>query len=147
MAIAPFRVPRDSGAARDVWIIGGNAGAAVVREEGNDAVFSLENLSGFIIEAYPYFGGGVGAASTGTKYQLVAIGDGPGWGPDYTKFVAATHRKTSYVKETAGDTLGRTEGKYLFFAGLDEAPLKTVLDSLFQQLDGGRLSDAGVNRP
>ena len=145
MAIAPFRVPRDSGATRDIWIVGGSAGADIAREEGNDAVFVLDNLSGFVIEAYPYYGGGVGAASTGTMYQLVAYGDGPGWGPDYTKFVAATHRKTSYVKATAGDTLGRTEGKYLFYAGLDEASLKTVLDSLFDQLDGGRTED--IDRP
>ena len=129
-------------------------------------VIILENMDVFSTEAYTF------RVATNlqtpannavvTQYQLVAFGEGPGFGADLTKLInqepgkginsvnavefAVYDDPSEYVTgnpqletgQSSTNTLGRTAGKYVLFAGFDEEGATEQLNYIFQLLDGGR---------
>ena len=132
MAITPLLLPAHTGVADDPALSGRTAN--VRRGDANAFTLNLPQMSGFAVEEYFY--GATGATGTAhSGFQLVAYGDGPGWGPDYTNYKGETE-VSFYPKSGA---LGPTEGKYVIFAhGLGKDILELTLNGIFQQLDGAR---------
>ena len=116
-------------------------------------IIVLESIDVFSTEAYTY------RVATNlqtpannavvTQYQLVAFGEGPGFGADLTLLtdqeptetnLAAVNkfRNAVYDDAASSDTIGRTAGKYVLFAGFDEDAATTQLNYILQLLDGGR---------
>lgn len=133
MAVPPLLLPRHDGVTPDPALGGRTTGVA--RQDAEAFTMNLPQMSAFAVEKYTYYPATAGTGTEQVGYQLVAYGDGPGWGPDYTKF-KDNHTKTSfYVDE--GNTLGPTEGKYVLYAhGLGLQNLQAVLDFIFGQLAG-----------
>ena len=132
MAITPLRLPHDpKGQGAPTGLPGRTA--TMVDADSEAMLINLPQMAGFAVEQYEY--GATGSPGTGiTKFQLVAYGDGPGWGPDYTQF--SNQGRISFTKDDSAQVLGPTEGKYVLYAGLDRASLENVLDFIFGELAG-----------
>ena len=122
-------------------------------------IINLEQMDGFSTEAYTYRRATNVQTPTNnvavTQYQLVAYGDGPGWGADLTKLtdqgagvtnLAAVNKFVNAVYDDAdsSDTIGRTEGKYVLFAGFDADAATEFQRIIAQQLEQIRVDENPV---